>query len=100
MQVGSDKNLRLNHISVVSLQSKVIYMIPCGHRKNIEYFEPGLDGPSQPYSLFPYQTTDLAHFGQVFWKSFTEWFKRSLIFRCLKILIEPYFKVRTLSLEM
>ena len=80
MQIGSDTNLRLNHLSVVSLQSKVIYMIPCGHRKNLENFEPGTDGPSLPYSLFPYQTTDLTHFGQVFWKSFTVWFEYQNLF--------------------
>lgn len=47
-------------------------MIPCGFRKNTEFFEPGDDGPSKPYPLFPYLSSDLATFGQVFWKEFTQ----------------------------
>ena len=72
MRIGNESTLRLNHISVVSLQSKVIYMFPCGHRKNKEYFMPGTNGPSQQFPIFPYLTTDLANFGQVFWKTFTQ----------------------------
>ena len=56
----------MSHMSVVSMQSKTVYFIPCNHGKNLNTF---VDA-EYPYRLFAYSRNNLANIENVFPKAF------------------------------
>ena len=72
-----------SHISVVSMQSKTIYFVPCNHGKNINTFICA----ETPYRLFAYSKNNLANFENVFPKAFfgSFWEHNGMLHNSIKI---------------
>ena len=65
--MASDQSKTIkSHISVVSMQSKTVYFIPCNHGKNLNTFTES----EVPYRLFVYSKSNLADIENVFPKAF------------------------------
>ena len=67
MGIDREDQLRLSHVSLVSMQSKNIYYFPCDYGKNQNIFFPM---PDIPQRLYSYSPSGLGSFEHVFTKGF------------------------------